>query len=340
MSESHLDTQWLKANLRTGGRDDLPQRSFSRRVMVQDISYFSGQKIERQKVAPKTSAPSPIISDFNKPRSTRKPLSSNQLFITQTRSTVLSRDHITRQVLASFITPEKKSKVPKIFNSKFALMSLALSLFIIGLSVSGYGFMQSRLVRVQADTLQNQANKQANQGKSTGGDNSVPSTEKPTAASLSSYRVPADHPRYLSIPKFKVFGAIRQLGTTRSGTLAVPWNIYDAGWYQSSQLPGQKGAMLIDGHVAAWSEPGIFYHLKDLMPGDEVKIETGDGHVYAYSVVKSEFFDANNVDMQSAVRPVNSDKPGLNLITCAGSVIKGTAYELNKRIIVYTELKD
>jgi hypothetical protein len=40
--------------------------------------------------------------------------------------------------------------------------------------------------------------------------------------------------------------------------------------------------------------------------------------------------------MQSAVTPIYADKPGLNLITCTGDVIKGTN-EFSQRVIVYTE---
>jgi LPXTG-site transpeptidase (sortase) family protein len=95
--------------------------------------------------------------------------------------------------------------------------------------------------------------------------------------------------------------------------------------------------MLIDGHISSWTAHGVFYGLNTLKPGDQMKIERGDGTIFTYSVVTTKIFSANNVNMQSAITPINSAKPGLNLISCSGDVIPGTS-EFNERIIVYGSL--
>jgi hypothetical protein len=41
--------------------------------------------------------------------------------------------------------------------------------------------------------------------------------------------------------------------------------------------------------------------------------------------------------MAAALSPINPAKPGLNLITCSGQVVKGTN-EFNKRTVVFTEI--
>ncbi len=163
----------------------------------------------------------------------------------------------------------------------------------------------------------------------------VPSTTKPPAGNVVSYTVAPALPRYLSIAKLGVHARILQLGVDKSGQLNTPPNVYDTGWYDASSLPGQPGAMLIDGHISSWTTPGVFYDLKKLTTGDVITVERGDGKVFTYRVVRIQTYDANSVDMQAAVTPVIPDKPGLNLITCTGSVKPGTS-EFNQRLIVFT----
>ncbi len=143
-------------------------------------------------------------------------------------------------------------------------------------------------------------------------------------------------PRYLNIPKLGVHARVLSLGILNNGALATPHNVFDVGWYNESSLPGQPGAMLFDGHVSSWTSHGVFYGIKKLVGGDIVQVVRGDGTTFSYKVVKSQTFDHDNVDMNSAIKPVDPTKPGLNLITCTGDVIKGTN-EFNQRVLVYTE---
>lgn len=165
---------------------------------------------------------------------------------------------------------------------------------------------------------------------------SAPSTTKPGVAAVANYTVPADHPRYLNIPKLDVHARVLSLGTLASGALAAPNNVFDTGWYDESSLPGQPGAMLIDGHVSSWTTKGVFYGLKNLKPGDELQVVRGDGTVFTYQVVKSQVFPADQVDMKAAMTPIVSGRPGLNLITCTGKIKPGTS-EFNQRIVVFTK---
>jgi LPXTG-site transpeptidase (sortase) family protein len=93
--------------------------------------------------------------------------------------------------------------------------------------------------------------------------------------------------------------------------------------------------MLIDGHISSWTTPGVFYNLNKLRAGDNIQIQKGDGGIIKYSVVKTVVYSTNNIDMNQVLNPIDSSKPGLNLISCFGDVISGTN-EFNKRIVVYT----
>ncbi|MEI7759107.1 MAG: class F sortase [bacterium] len=165
-----------------------------------------------------------------------------------------------------------------------------------------------------------------------------PSTRKITPSEFDSYTVPANNPRYIFIPSIDVKAMVKPLGLTKNNQIQSPSNVYDAGWFKLSNLPGKPGAMLVDGHISSWTSKGIFYNLKSLNIGQTIVIEKGDGIKIKYKVIRSKTYDASNVDMQALLNPVNPNKPGLNLITCTGNVIKGTS-EFDSRLIVFSELE-
>lgn len=165
---------------------------------------------------------------------------------------------------------------------------------------------------------------------------SPPATRKPDTSEFDNYKVAADLPRYIFIPKIAVKAMIKQVGITKDNQIDTPANVHDTAWYNQSAKPGQPGAMLIDGHVSSWKTHGVFYDLKKLVAGDSISIERGDGTILAYRVTKKETYDADKVDMAATLAPINPAKPGLNLITCAGNVVKGTN-DFDKRIVVFAE---
>ncbi len=166
----------------------------------------------------------------------------------------------------------------------------------------------------------------------------APSSQKPSAKTVAAYTVPAGDPKYISIPVIGVNQArIIRLGLLQDGQIATPGSIYDTGWYDASAEPGQAGAMFIFGHVSSWTADGVFYNLDKLKTGDSIVITRGDNQTFTYQVVSSKIYPYNAVDMSAVLAPVNPNKPGLNLMTCTGQVIKGTS-EFNERLVVFTSL--
>lgn len=167
-------------------------------------------------------------------------------------------------------------------------------------------------------------------------DTAAPSTQKPRQSDFDKYQVAPDAPRYILIPEIDVKAMIKQVGVTPDNHIEAPHNIFDVGWFNQSARPGDAGASLMAGHVSSWNSPGIFYKLKTLRPGDSIVVQRGDDSKLTYTVVKSVVYAADKVDMEAALKPVNPTKPGLNLITCAGKVIKGTN-DFDQRMIVFAE---
>jgi len=167
------------------------------------------------------------------------------------------------------------------------------------------------------------------------GSANIPSSKKPSANDIATYKVPAKYPKYIIIPKLSIKARVVQLNLGKQNDIQSPTNIYDAGWYTGSSLPGQPGAMFVDGHVASWTANGIFYNLKNLKAGDSIQIVRGDNTTYTYTVVKLQTYPITNVDMLQALSPVTKGQPGLNIMTCAGSVVNGAYTE---RLVVYATL--
>lgn len=224
------------------------------------------------------------------------------------------------------ITQQTTKKKVKAALFSDVLIGIAIGLLLVGAGIGIHDRRTNKLANQHATKLVYEANHNIN--------HTVPSTTKPALDAFASYTVAANLPRYIFIPKLSVQAIVRPLGLTANGQLATPDNVYDTGWYTGSSTPGQPGAMVIDGHVSSWTTNGVFYGLKTLEAGDTIQVEQGDGVIINYSVVEKRVYDYQQVDMSAVLSPVDTSKPGLNLITCTGDVIKGTN-EFDERIVIF-----
>lgn len=157
------------------------------------------------------------------------------------------------------------------------------------------------------------------------------------------YQVPADHPRYISIPDLGINNArVVQLGLVRgTSQLDAPVSIYDAGWYTKSIKPGNgSGAMLMDGHNGGPNYGGIFEKLGKLNVGTKIIIERGDGQKFTYEVkdnrqmLVEEINQADNkFGMSTMLNSIDPTKEGLNIITCVGDWLQDSQ-TFNSRVML------
>lgn len=303
---------------------------------IKTTDFLSPKQLSKQHAVPRPTGP--VAFDVHKPQ--RSQVLKRPVLHQQAASAVLVPAH-----RVAGTSPSKATHAParkKRFNysrGQLAVMVMAVTVFLVGIMVSILTLRTNHSAATQVAALSKASQDQPATSDATAAPgvqnpSTPPSTTRPTSHAVSTYTVGPNMPRYLDIPRFGVHARVLSLGILNSGALATPNNVFDVGWYNETSLPGQPGAMLFDGHVSSWTAHGVFYHLKDLVPGDQIKVERGDGQVFTYQVVKSQTFDHDNVDMDSAVRPVDPNKPGLNLITCTGDVIRGTN-EFNERILVY-----
>jgi LPXTG-site transpeptidase (sortase) family protein len=242
----------------------------------------------------------------------------------QQHSSVLARQFVS-------VKKQKRRNSKKMNLRGLALASLAVMLFAFGLTVGIVQLNTNKQVKAQVKTLA--AHTAAASSDGTLPDNGVPSETRPTGGN---WRPAADEPKWITIPSLDVTARVIKVGTKDDGEIKTPNNIFDIGWLETSAKPGQNGAMFLDGHVHGPTEPGTFYNIKKLKAGDKITIERGDGQELTYSVVRSETYDKNNVDMVAALNTAVPGKPGLNLITCDGKYSADSGYD--HRIMVFAVL--
>ncbi len=142
-------------------------------------------------------------------------------------------------------------------------------------------------------------------------------------------------PVSLSIPAIGVSVSLSSLGLNSTGTVQVPTDYQQPGWYDLGPSPGQEGSSVILGHVDTSQGPSIFFHLPTLQVGDTVAVTLTDGAVATFQVnavtsyLKTQFPAA-------LVYGTHGDS-ALQLVTCGGAFDTATGHYLSN-VVVYTTL--
>jgi LPXTG-site transpeptidase (sortase) family protein len=151
--------------------------------------------------------------------------------------------------------------------------------------------------------------------------------------SASTPTAPAIRPTRIEIPGIHVDAPVQLLGLTSTGTLAVPTQTNQAGWYTGSAVPGQPGPTVIAGHLDTTSGPAVFVDLPQLEDGDEIRILLSTGAEVDYQVTGMQ----TDPKVQFPTTQVYGPSPDseLRLITCTGSVVDGSYLD---NLIVFARL--
>lgn len=187
------------------------------------------------------------------------------------------------------------------------------------------------------------------------------STTPVTEEEVDSYQVSAEDPRYISISavginksRVKAIG-LKDPNSNGQQQMDEPDNIGDAGWYNCQINPvvdnrcdeptrpgggDTETSVVIDGHTCFSDRlTCIFDNLDEIESGDVINIELGNGEVIKYATRKVETVYLEDIDMNEAMRPIDSDKEGLLLITCSGTYNGATdangVQTASQRMLVY-----
>lgn len=144
-------------------------------------------------------------------------------------------------------------------------------------------------------------------------------------------------PHRLVVPAIGVDAEVIRLGTNPDGTMEVPADFAQTGWFEAGPRPGRVGPAVIAGHVDSRAGPAVFFRLAELRPGDEIEVHDAHGEVVAFVVreverVPKDAFPTERVYAGTA-------GPELRLVTCGGRFDRGSGH-YDDNIIVYAHRVD
>jgi LPXTG-site transpeptidase (sortase) family protein len=139
----------------------------------------------------------------------------------------------------------------------------------------------------------------------------------------------------LVIPKIGVDAPVVTLGVDGQGVMQSPSGPFDVGWYDFSAWPGTGGNAVFSGHVDYASVgAAVFWHLRELGPGDLVDVRLADGTSYQYVVVSSVSYASDDAPIAEIVGPTGKDT--ITIITCTGTFHRDI-HQYDHRLVVRAE---
>ena len=161
-----------------------------------------------------------------------------------------------------------------------------------------------------------------------------PSMELPPASAPAVRGAVVDQPAVIRIPAIGVDAPMTPLGLEDDGALEAPRDFAVVGWYEDGPEPGEPGATVVAGHVDSYDGPAVFYRLRELVAGNEVRVVGADGVEAAYTVTRIEQYPKDAFPTGEVYAA--SDRSTLRLVTCGGDFDEAErSYEDN--IVVYAE---
>lgn len=142
-------------------------------------------------------------------------------------------------------------------------------------------------------------------------------------------------PERIGLPTIGVDAPVIDLGLQADGSLEVPADFGDVGWWSGGGQPGEVEPAVLAGHVDSKDGPAVFYRLEELKAGDPVTVTGADGAAVTYRVTRSERVPKDQFPSDAVYD--TTDVPEVRLVTCDGDFNRATRhYEEN--LVVYGRL--
>jgi hypothetical protein len=156
-----------------------------------------------------------------------------------------------------------------------------------------------------------------------------------TKDSISGPVLPQAEPTAVRIARIGVTSRLVGLGLDDAGSMEVPADPSQAGWYIEGPSPGSLGPAIIAGHVTWNGEPGVFFKLGQLRRGDRVAVHRADGTTAVFTVRRVVSFSKARFPTRAVFGPI--DHAGLRLITCGG-LYDESAHRYLDNVVVFADL--
>ncbi|MFA6365440.1 MAG: sortase [Candidatus Paceibacterota bacterium] len=170
---------------------------------------------------------------------------------------------------------------------------------------------------------------------------SVPATISTTSAAANPVIAKTNNglPIRIAIPKINVDAKFQYNGLASDGTMEIPNNVIDVGWFTGSVHPGEKGVAIVTGHVAqirggVLTKPGVFKNLSELRAGDRLYVTNDKKETITFVVRESHLYDP--AADATSVFTSGDNGSHLNLITCEGTW-NSVKQSYSQRLVIFTD---
>lgn len=162
-------------------------------------------------------------------------------------------------------------------------------------------------------------------------------TPSPTPTATPTPR-PIAKPSGLRIPKIGVSAVITHLDLQPDGSLPSPDGPEPVAWYTFSAQPGTPGNAVLSGHVD-WRTGvfGVFWRLRELVPGDEVYIDNQDGTELVYEVTSTKLYPFHEAPVDDILGPHPGER--ITMISCEGTFIRAIRDYDHRRVVVAEKVR-
>lgn len=124
-------------------------------------------------------------------------------------------------------------------------------------------------------------------------------------------------PVQLSIDTIGIDAPVLPVDVRQDGSMEAPDTAGDVGWYAPGFIPGEKGNAVLAGHLDTESgKPAVFWRLRELEPGDEVRILLSDGTDVRFVVTDRSIFEMDDEPLAHLFG--SSSGSFVHLVTCGG----------------------
>lgn len=143
--------------------------------------------------------------------------------------------------------------------------------------------------------------------------------------------VPAVAPAAVTIAAIGLSEPLIDLGIQRNGSMEVPSDFGDVGWFTGGGKPGGPGPTVIAGHVDSVTAPAVFARLGELVVGDRVQVTDVAGATFEYEIYEVGDYPKADFPTARVFGAVASDE--VRLITCTGLFDSSTGHYLDNRVV-------
>ncbi|WP_245672073.1 class F sortase [Nocardia anaemiae] len=142
-------------------------------------------------------------------------------------------------------------------------------------------------------------------------------------------------PMSFKIGSINASGSLIALGLNSDGSVQVPADYQQAGWYQQGPAPGEQGSAVILGHVDSYQGAGVFFELKKVKPGDMIEVSRADGKTAHFKVTDVRMYQKSQFPDQTVFGARGGAT--LQVVTCGGEFDQ-TAKSYLSNVVVFSSL--